>query len=313
MIEINQYKLSDISEWKFDLFIAASGFESRAIFQSSILKNIPKRRFSLGFNNETKDSTRLINDEFFKENNFIQTVLDGDTTDLTQLSKILNETFESSKSNGECNIYVDYSSMTRNWYGYILYIINHYRNKLKVNVTFGYSYSKYTPAIQDDNLNKVVEPLFGYCKMSIPDKPSALIICLGNERNRAYGLQEYFDATTYLFYSDLSYNNEFSSEVEKANFDLLNSINAENVIRFPVHDLINTNYLLDSLCRGLIKYYRIILAPCGPKPFTLLSFINSLKYDTDLEVWRISPGKGMTKIDRVANGQVSLLRVSFFD
>jgi hypothetical protein len=101
--------------------------------------------------------------------------------------------------------------------------------------------------------------------------------------------------------------------VEFVNSEILNSINNENIIKFPVYDLIYTNYLLESLCKTLIKNYRVILAPCGPKPFALLSFINSLKYDSDLEVWRISPGRGLPKGDREANGNISLLEVKFYN
>ena len=158
-----------------------------------------------------------------------------------------------------------------------------------------------------------MSPLFGYCDLNVPSRPTALIIGLGNERNRIYGLKEYFDAVPYLFYSDKSYNDKYSKEIEVINKEIIEETCPNNIFQFPIHDLTYTNYILENLCLTLLKDYRVIIAPCGPKPFAILAMINSLKHDDSLEVWRISPGSKIPKIDREPTGLISIIELDFYD
>ena len=201
--------------------------------------------------------------------------------------------------------------MTKNWYASLLYCFNQLGAKKNVFITFGYTHAMYSPSKGDYSYNRIIEPLQGFCNLSIPSKPTALITCLGNEPNRIDGLQEYFDATLFLFYTDSIFDNEFAAEVEGLHEELIAATKLENVFKFPITDLIFTYYLLQNLCTVLLNEFRIIIAPCSPKPFALLSMLNALHMDDFIEVWRISPGASVAKIDRIPNGYVSVLEVSF--
>ncbi len=122
---------------------------------------------------------------------------------------------------------------------------------------------------------------------------------------------EYFDAVPYLFYSDKSYNEEYHQEIKRVNKSLFEEINSNHIFDFPIHDLVYTNYILRNLCQTLLKDYRVIIAPCGPKPFSLLAMINSLSYEESIEVWRISPGLKIKKVDRKPTGLISVIEVLF--
>jgi hypothetical protein len=50
----------------------------------------------------------------------------------------------------------------------------------------------------------------GFSFFSVPNKPSALIIGLGYEKNKAFGLTEYFDAETFLFYNSDAADKRFT-------------------------------------------------------------------------------------------------------
>ena len=310
-MKLQQLELKDISHMEFDAIIAASGFEQRASYQATLLHTRSTRKIVLAFDKEMENKNRKLNDKIFRERGFKIFRKDGQKVDYEFFNSLIEEIIKNSISPNEVNIYVDYSSMTRNWYAQILLIIKNIRADKNICVYFGYSFSEYERAESNESLNKFVEPLFGFCNLSIPVKPTALIICLGNEINRAYGLKEYFDAETYLFYSDPKYGNKYSMEVEDVNYEIIKNIKPENVFKFPIQDLMYTDYLLENLCRTLLERYRVIIAPCGPKPFTLISLINSLKFESDIEVWRISPGEGLQKNERKENKEVSLLKVSF--
>jgi hypothetical protein len=310
-MEITQLNFDSLENKNFDYFIAASGFESRATFQAKKYKGIAKKKLVIGFCNEMDDSNRIENDSFFKEADFKSIIVSKDEVDVTIFKEIVFDVFSDFESQDHLDIYIDYSSMTKNWYAsllhafYSLYTIK----KKTISLFFGYSHGKYIKYNGNDALNRVVDPLIGYCNLTVPTKPSALIIGLGNETNRVYGLKEYFDAVPYLFYSDLSYNEEYSQEVEEINNDFIAETKQENIFKFPVYDLIYTNFLLENLCKVLLNNFRVIIAPCGPKPFALLAMINSLKFENTIEVWRISPGKGRSKIVREATGLISVLEI----
>jgi len=309
MIKIEQISSEDALLQNYNLFIVASGFEKRATLQGEKYSGHANRKIALAFNNERDDVVRLQNDEIFHERGFEPIILDGEETDYDVLKKIIQESFKTKQS--ELNIYIDYSSMTKNWYAYILYFIKNSKKIMSISITFGYSHAKYLKYDGKDALNRVVSPLIGYCNINIPSKPTALIICAGNEPNRVYGIKDYFDAEPYLFYTDSSFNIEYHEETQSANIDLLSEIKQDNIIRFPVYDLMYTNNILENLCKSLINKFRIIIAPCGPKPFALLSMIISLNYEGEIEIWRISPGDGVSKTDREPEGLITCLKVIF--
>lgn len=307
MITINQLHYPEVQNKIFDFFIAASGFESRASFQAKEFIGIARSKIVLGFKSESGHPNRLINDNYFKKNGFEFIIIDSEVADNMKLKDIVDRINQVAIKQTNVDVYIDYSSMTKNWYAYFLYAFKTLISN--ITITLGYSHAKYVPFNGKHLLNRVVKPLLGYCNLSIPSKPTALIIGMGNEPNRIYGLKEYFDSVPYLFYSDNSYNSDYSSEIELLHNDLLNETSAENIFHYPIYDLNYTNYLLSNLCNVLIKSYRVIIAPCGPKPFALLAMINSLMHENLLEVWRISPGDSLSKIDREPSGLISIIEV----
>lgn len=310
MVTINQIVFEEIESYEFDFLICASGFETRATFQSEKIHSKASTKYALGFKSEKNCFNRTKNDLFFQENNFIIQELDGDEKLGIEIRSILDLIFNHNISKNT-KVYIDYSCMTKNWYSFLIYYLfnSNYLNEMRVY--FGYSHAKYVQNENRETLNRIVEPIFGYCDFNIPSKPTALIIGLGNEANRTYGLTEYFDATSFLFYSDNSYNEEYSVEIELKNELILKSTNPEHIYKFPVFDLQYTNLLLENLCTRLVKEYRVVIAPCGPKPFALLSMINCLKNGHSIEVWRISPGSKLEAVDRIPTGLVSVLELVF--
>ena len=167
----------------------------------------------------------------------------------------------------------------------------------------------------------ITSPLFGYCDLNVPSKPTALIIGMGNEPNRIEGLTEYFDAVPYLFYSDKSYNYEYSNEIESLNKSIIKGTNLDYIFKFPIYDLGYLNFMLSSLCEALLRDFRVVIAPCGPKPFALIAMINALNYNNrsdkeylgnSIEVWRISPGDKLGKVDRVPTGLISVIELTSY-
>jgi hypothetical protein len=310
MIRIKQLEFKSILEKEFDLIITASGFEIRSTFQASKIKLQNARKISLGFPSEMDDSIRKSNDDFFRKNEFEIIISDSQESNSGFFMNLIDQ-FLSQTNKEEVAVYIDYSCMTRNWYAQLIFYFEKQSFKKCIALYFSYSFAEYEKAGDEHMPNKIVEPIFGFCSMSLPVKPTALVLCLGNELNRAYGLKEYFDAATYLFYSDPQFSKEFSNEVICVNEDIIKNTPPENIFEYPITNVAMTDYILNNLCKVLSEKYRVVIAPCGPKPFILLSLICSLNQKGKIDVWRISAGDNQIKYKRKPNGEVLTMELTF--
>ena len=141
--------------------------------------------------------------------------------------------------------------------------------------------------------------------------PVALVMGLGYEKQRAEFLQKSVNPhETYCFYADPVHDDRYVEKVYMNNFRLIDSLHKTHVFAYPMRDMDKTDQLLTSLCLDLRMQRRIILAPLGPKPFTLLSMLQAARYP-DIEVWRVSAGKMESTYDRIPTGEPLIYRVEF--
>jgi len=309
-MELYSYKQFELNEKvnEFDLFIAATGYETRASFLAK--KNInANKKIALAFKDNVNNSIRVKNDLFFKNNGFELIEISG-SDDLTIIQIIQYNI--SLKLEDEYSILIDYSSMTRVLYGAIIKFINTISmGKRKLSIYFSYCVAKFTPLTEEESATFNFYPIKNYCNLSLPQKPTALIAGLGYEKKRVFGLREFFDAEAlYIFYTG---NNDYTNIVEEKNKEVLASVKVENTFQYQINDLVYTKMLLQDLCETLIQNFRIIIAPCGPKPFTLLSFIIANNIP-NIDVWRISAGDDDSFIiDRKPSGEVITVELIYVD
>jgi hypothetical protein len=124
---------------------------------------------------------------------------------------------------------------------------------------------------------------------------------LGYETNRTFGLKEFFDAELmYLFYTE---SNEYTEYVIDRNKELLSITPPKCKISYNIKDILLTKTILYDLCTSLKNDFRIIIAPCGPKIFTLISFFIASEIDS-IDVWRISSDDIDVHAKREPTGEV---------
>jgi len=306
-IKTEQVDSSTLDSIEFDLVLVSSGFESRGRYlmsQHPLLQS--KTKIVVGFNNFRNDSIRIYNDSLFEKFGF--TFIIGSGNESAFVLAMLENLF-SKVSSSQLTVLIDYSCMTRVWYAEILRYFSMIQNSVKVELYFSYTVSQYLPPPDNPPLNKFTEPLDGFYSISVPIKPTALLIGLGYVSSRAFGLAEYFDVQPYLFINDSSFNEEFHNEVIKQNSDLIKYVSEDKLFYYPLDNLTYTETLINHICVDLLNDYRVILAPCGPKPFTLLSLITSLRLN-NVDVWRISAGENESPLDKKANGTILVLKCS---
>jgi hypothetical protein len=293
-----------------DLVIATSGYELRSVHVAKKindrLKNAVKICCSFSCNKENSASKN--NDKIFRSLGY--QLFSGNGDDDFFIERVLTDITIALFDKKEVNVLIDYSSMTRLWYASVLRFFYFNEIKIPVNLYFCYSFAKFQPPSNLQVRNIHVSPIDGFSNFSIPDKPTTLIIGMGYEAERAYGLKEYFDAETFLFYNDSTLGKEYSQKVENTNYALINSIPRENVYKYPINNMEFLERTLHGLCKSLISRSRVIIAPCGPKPFTLISLLVSLRLP-GVDVWRISAGSNASKLSRQETGSIAIYHVTF--
>jgi hypothetical protein len=293
---------------QFDVVIAASGYEVRAPFLAQRLgRNVAGTRLVFGFP-DRKNTIRRANDRDFAKLGYHPIEAPGNSADL--LKHCIKDTL-SQIDRSSVNLLIDYSCMTKTWYAGILRTLATGDFKQdKIRVAFSYSCSRFSmPSAPTPN--RYMEPVPGYFHLDLPDKKSALVLGLGYEAERAAGLVEYVEpAETYAFYTDPAIDHLFPDTVKKNNSELLKRLGPDRIFTYSMTDIATPSTLLSSLCFGLAKSHRIILAPLGPKPFALLCFLLALR-NPRFDVWRVSSGEGGGTPERPPADQTIIADVLF--
>lgn len=291
-VRVTEVEEAELGASPVDLFLVASGYEERASFAASRLSSLEvRKKVALAFTDRRHELCRPDNDRELIRLGFELVEASG-ASGAAAVNAITMAAREC--SDGACRVLVDYSCMTRVWYAAIVTYLSE-RAERHMVVDFLYAPSEFSPPAPA-RPNKYVEALEGFSALSSPEKPTALVIGLGYEADRALGLVNYIEpAVTVAFLSDPALDSRFVEVTEEANGPLLRILGEEQIVRYPLGSLRATAALLESCCLGLLKEHRIILAPLGPKPFALLSMLLATAH-VGIEVWRVSAGeKGNVK------------------
>lgn len=297
----------DLKNIDFDIFVGASGFEKRAAHSLQFL-NLSRIEQKLVFGFEDRiNQQRSLNDHIYENFGFLRINTDGDGGP-TLRATILNAIESSQKDS--VRILIDYSSMTRSWYAAIISTIRSISTKKSIECYFGYSPSVFESP-KSTAPNQSVSPIPGFGGLDAIDRPTALVVGMGYEKDRALGLLEYVDpAACFAFIADPPLDNRYLETVIKNNASFLKLIKTENQYRHPLIDLQQTCNLLLSLVWGLRDQYRVILAPLGVKPVSLICLLVAVNHP-DVDVWRVTSGtKACTQV-REPLGPFLVLRAIF--
>lgn len=291
-----------INNIEFDILICSSGYETRAsFFAEKISSKAIKKKYVLSFNDQKKVTTRKKNDKVFESLKF--TFIDSNK-DQSEFIDFFMQQISRLDKNDKINVLIDYSSMTRTWFASFVNSFQYLPN----NVVFYFSYSvaQYTSPIPYFSPSIKFEPIPGFNNLSIPDKPTALIIGLGYEKDRASGLIEYFDAEeVFLFHTN---NGDYMNSIKNANKNLMLQVDRDKIIPYPIYDIEYVRTILTNLCSELSNNYRIIIAPCGPKPFSIISFIACMQLGY-IDIWRISGENDPIKENRIPSGDIIIFSI----
>jgi hypothetical protein len=301
-----QVTLNDLAAQSFDILIAASGYETRSIFLAQRISSVQvNKKVVLAFSERKEEFSRPFNDKVFVQLGF--EFIPSSMNSTSEIINLLEKTCAAKKSD-DLNILIDYSSMPKLWYDAIISFFSEKETDLRnIHVWFSYTPSEYSASLKNIS-NKYFESDLP-TKLSL--KPKALVIGLGYEKGRAQELAGKLNAqVTYSFYSDPAVDPRFVKELLENNQDILTKLDTGKVIKYPIYDLNYINSSLTHLCVDLRLSHQIVLAPIGPKPFTLMCFLLNARYP-DIKIWRFSSEVPKEVYDRKPHGELLVYKVHF--
>lgn len=222
-------------------------------------------------------------------------------SEVEDVTLVLQKTFSEIANKKSLKIVVDYSSMDRQWYSRILLFFNKYNDQSVLNVRCCFTYS--IPKLTDETFDKRfsingLEALSGFSSISIPDRPTALIVGLGND-GRALSALRYFADIDYVhyFYTDSMYVPTLGEKYKK----LLFRSSLEFVHEYNLNNMVSVFNMLCDIYKSLKDNYRLVIISCGPKPFTLMSLVFAQIYGID--VWYMKSNLGSHYVERQSVGE----------
>lgn len=292
----------NIPKTGIDYFICSSGFESRGpyFYLLNESKLVGSRKICFRFP-DRKELSRPANDKTFEEHKF-------EFIDITSQSiedyLILYHSLFISTTSKVINVVVDFSCMTTTIYASLLkYFFSLTDTFIEASIYFSYTTALFAEPSTTEPL-VYNHPISIFDTLQTTDKKIALIIGLGFEKDRALGLCQYFDNDKddiYLFATIKTPTNKYFDSVIMSNQELFKSVSPENIIYYDLDNVTHLISTFDSLVNYLINSNtRVVIAPIGPKQFTLVSLLINL-FHNEVTTYRFSHGDKGKPIDRKAD------------
>jgi hypothetical protein len=304
-----QISFSELNKIHFNLFIIALGYEKKGVYLLEKFNIQSDRRIAFAYTERQKTLNRKENENIIRENDFEIIPASGEqkiNLD-SELQSLCNLNYHRI-----IKILIDYSCMTKVWYSGIIKTLSSLSlNCQNVEVYFSYTPAAYNILRKQKAASLINSVVFDNKKYLDPSKPIALIIGLGLNNLRAEKLiKSIKPAATYFFYADPALNSEYVKRVLNNNQEIIYSVKIRNLLNYPLKDLKKIDDMLTSLCLDLRLKYNIIIAPVGPKVFSLISLLLACRYP-DLDIWRVSAGPYEPINDKIADGDPLIYKVDF--
>lgn len=278
---------------EYDLVIASCGYETRSSFLArSGVTGANLLALTYGTTGGAFEDNHLI---FTRE----RWDVISDKLGLPRLREIL--------SSGVERVLVDISSMPRGTLASIVESLSSCPRPLKVTFVYSRANPDQTLGAKRRPETLTAGPLSSYFSGAIrpPSVPLGLVIGLGVEPYRAMGAVELLEPTRSWIFTTDSNDGRYRIAIAEANEALLRAFKPDQLFHYDLNSVSETYLALESLCFSASTDYRLILAPSGPKVFTLACLLVAAPQSTMRPaVWRIGSRSPSRPLDVAETGDV---------
>jgi len=263
-----------VSDFKPDLFIAGSGYESRSVTLPRKLGDPGKRNVVLAYRECQKELFRKENDSYFTSKGY--DFINARASEAPDFNTLFSEF-----TSRELYVLVDITVMPRTWYHALFRYLHVGAGFRKVHLRIVYCPSLF---FEPGSIRRKIE----YRELAMIDAPVrkkrvekelALLIGLGSEKRLSSALVEKMKpGMTTLLYADPAIHKSYVETVFVSNHALINGTDIKNLVPYPLMDT-ETAYriMLDHLLPAR-NHYRVMIVPQGPKMFSVLAMVLQVNY-----------------------------------
>lgn len=271
---------------KDDFFIACASFEERTLAVANKLSKGYKVSKSFIFKYDEKNKTNLREQNFRK----VMDILSGYSGNVCPI--ICNhhnpmdgmDKFQSLCNDigidlEDANVTIDITTFTKQYLLVLLKFIEKQNPKsVRLFYTEPEDYSvKWKKPLSYGLIDTVSVPTYG--GHFYPEKENLLILQLGYEGDRAYGIWERFNPhRTIILIGRPSFKDSWEGRVEKFNEKLISKLPKDSIIYIPTLDPFEVSKTIDKLTDQYLERFNIFLSPLGPKPQVIGAYLSIRKH-----------------------------------
>ncbi len=285
-VHAHQVNFEELLKESIDVLVAACANDSRSSHLVQLSNFNASKKIALLFKENSNLPANAASENIFVEKGFECYKLHSDSP--SEIMAVLDTIFEG-RTCEDVKLLVDYSSMSKVWYGTIInyFAFNEldYRNLI---IYFCYTPEFFVPpAARKKKLSKPVPVSLNRPSVN-ENKPLSLIIGLGHDETQTEFLCNFFKPDDiYLFIPNPSFDENYTEIVKINNKKIISNVHYTHVMHYPAKDIEEIDSKLTSLILNLRLKDRVIISSLGPQTFSLASFLLNARYP-DLEIWNLS-------------------------
>jgi hypothetical protein len=309
LAHICQVNYRELRSEKINFFIAASGYQTRSTYLAGIKPALHANKYMLSFSERDHVDLRQMNEAAFSDMGFETCKVAPDKPEEVEnfIQQICDASFHK-----EVILLVDYSCMPKLWFASIMEsIIRNDFHAEKITVFFSYTPKKFNLEAQKNTIKYLGPMLFSKDHLK-KSKPIALVAGLDNSFKSTMELiRKLNPASIIAFIPENSHDPEYAASVMENNKKLLEMLDKNNIVHYDALEPESINSKLTSRCLDLRLNHEVVIVPQGPKSFSLISSLLSIRYP-DIKLWEIiTTGKPADPNNGAAEGEPVVLKVTF--
>lgn len=259
----------------YDLAIFASGFEARATNILKLTSVRPRSCRVLGFSNDRETLSRKTNDQVFSDAGWAVDIVPETEAD-QYIYEMLNHAHSSCDSR-ETRILVDYSVMTRAWYGAILNWAAALDDGTAVQIDFAYSHGDYARKFGPLKIEDIVS-LSGFEGISSGARSTTAFFGLGFDKYATLSVLDRIEPDdVYCFVARSGDSADSADYVLSENSEVVDAAQGK-VFSLPIASVAESFRII---CEHVSiieddpsqRDTEIAIVPMGPKPHVLASLL----------------------------------------
>jgi hypothetical protein len=295
----------------YDAAFFASGFEARSTHLAQLTEEARTQvKYVLGFPEAFDVHSRELNDEFFKSKfSIAPLILDRSSADRSIFDLLQLAERQCAASDGVLRILVDYSVMTRAWYGAILSWARYGAAVAKeVHLDFFYSHGRYEGDFFPLRIAQIYS-ISGFEGLSVGTRTTTALFGLGFDKYATMAVYDRIEPEDVIcFVSQQGPDDPHAARVLEQNREIISS-SGRAAVPLPLAAVSTIHRIFAAHVQSIGRDKEVVIVPMGPKPHVLAALLVSqtMPWVTSLHVM----GRRDKPVQVQATGHVSGTRIVY--